>query len=111
MNDFDTFTKNCLTVWAIWVKYLLPPASNGFPKCKKSPNLVTLVELYSGYKSNIWMLKSTLCVAFKECNEQVGLGKSYSKRSTITIHDCTTVINSKFLVISTLQSQITIEER
>ena len=68
-------------------------------------------ELYSGYKSNIWMLKSTLCVAFKECNEQVGLGKSYSKRSTITIQDCTTVINSKFLVISTLQSQITIEER
>ena len=30
-------------MWAIWVKYLLPQALNGCLKCKKSPNLVTLV--------------------------------------------------------------------
>ena len=30
-------------MWAIWVKYLLLPALNGCPKCKKSPNLVTLL--------------------------------------------------------------------
>ena len=34
--DFDTF-KNCLTIWAIWVKLLLPPALNGCPKSKNRP--------------------------------------------------------------------------
>ena len=29
-------------MWAIWVKYMLPAALNVCPKCKKSPNLVTL---------------------------------------------------------------------
>ena len=29
-------------MWAIWVKKLLPTALNGCPKCKKSPNLVSL---------------------------------------------------------------------
>ena len=37
-------------MWAIWVKYLYPPALNGCPKCKKSPNLVTLV---------LWVLQLT----------------------------------------------------
>ena len=36
--------KNCLTMLAIWVKYLLPPALNGCPKCKKLPILVTLPQ-------------------------------------------------------------------
>ena len=31
-------------MWATWVKYLLPLALNGCPKCKKSPNLVTLLR-------------------------------------------------------------------
>ena len=30
-------------MWAIWVKYLLPQALDGCPKCKKLPNLVTLI--------------------------------------------------------------------
>ena len=29
-------------MWEIWANELLPPALNGCPKCKKSPNLVTL---------------------------------------------------------------------
>ena len=31
----------------IWAKLLLPNALNGCPKCKKSPNLVTLVPFSS----------------------------------------------------------------
>ena len=37
---------------AIWVKYLLPPALNGCPKCKKSHNMVTLKMCPSGYFKN-----------------------------------------------------------
>ena len=29
-------------MWDIWINLLLPKALNGCPKCKKSPNLVTL---------------------------------------------------------------------
>ena len=35
-------------MWAIWVKWLLPPALNDCPKCKKSPNPVTLEPLHIG---------------------------------------------------------------
>ena len=30
-------------MYEIWAKLLLPNALNGCPKCKKSPNLVTLI--------------------------------------------------------------------
>ena len=34
-------------MWEIWAKKLLPEALKSYPKCKKSPNLVTLVYTYS----------------------------------------------------------------
>ena len=34
--------QNCLRMWEIWENLLLPKALNTCPKCKKSPNLITL---------------------------------------------------------------------
>ena len=34
--------QNLPKLWAIWAKYLLPQALKSCPKCKISPNLVTL---------------------------------------------------------------------
>ena len=43
-NDrFIHLYKKCLRMWEIWANYLLPKALKRCPKCKKSPNLVTLV--------------------------------------------------------------------
>ena len=42
-NDrFWHFYKNCLRLWDIWAKQLLPKAVKSCPKFNKSPNLVTL---------------------------------------------------------------------
>ena len=41
INDFDTFQKLLNNVGNLG-----PPALNGCPKCKKSPNLVTLLPTY-----------------------------------------------------------------
>ena len=32
-------------MWTIWAKYLLSQALKSYPKCNKSPNLVTLVRI------------------------------------------------------------------
>ena len=45
-------------MWAIWVKLLLPLALNGCPKCKKLPNLVTLIRSIYFYLQKI--VKATL---------------------------------------------------
>ena len=47
-------------LWAIWVIYLLPPALTDCPRCKKSPNLVTLVL------ANIFKLLSSLFTKKKQ---------------------------------------------
>ena len=40
---FRQLYKNCLKMWDIWAKWLLPQALKSWPKCNKSPNLVTPV--------------------------------------------------------------------
>ena len=46
-NDrFWHLFKNCLRMWEIWTNELLPKALKSCPKCKKSPNLVTLNMAY-----------------------------------------------------------------
>ena len=49
MIDFDTFTK-LPKRWEIWAKELLPKALKSCLKCKKLPNLVTLVTNARGQK-------------------------------------------------------------
>ena len=61
-------------MWVIWSKYLLPQALKICPKCNKSPNLVTLIEICSEaikaqqskctielayFKLNIWYIPFT----------------------------------------------------
>ena len=41
-DRFWHLCKNCLRMWEIWEKLLLPKALKSYLKCKKLPNLVTL---------------------------------------------------------------------
>ena len=64
MNDFDTFTKNCLTMWAIGAKLLWPPALNSCPKSNKLANLVTLdlwVKLHQFSANQITRYHLSIC--------------------------------------------------
>ena len=45
-KDFDTFTKICERMWAIWANQLSPKALQSCLEYNKSPNLVTLLPTY-----------------------------------------------------------------
>ena len=56
-------------MWAISVKYVLPPALNGCPKCKKLPNLVTLSSsmphhFLSTFPSFLWSMSFSISLHF-----------------------------------------------
>ena len=56
-NDrFWNLYKNCLRMWEIWAKSLLPRALKSCPKCKKLPNLVTLGG--SHLERELWIRKA-----------------------------------------------------
>ena len=48
--------KNCLQMWEIWAKWMLPQALKSCPKCNKLPNLVTLASSLTFAFEQGWFL-------------------------------------------------------
>ena len=59
-DRFWHFYKNCLRMWDIWANYLLPKALKSCPKCKKSPNLVTLKDTHHSLHQNRMVNSGTI---------------------------------------------------
>ena len=55
-EKYDSFWhlyKNCLRMWEIWAKWMLPKSSKSCPKFNKSPNLVTLAMMTSAENTHL----------------------------------------------------------
>ena len=80
----DRFWLNCLRMWENWANLLLPKAWKSCPKCKKSPNLVTLSIRPVKVVNVSWRLQSFASIIFfRNCNASYFIQLTKAKGSRL----------------------------